>query len=170
MIWDDTSPETIVFELTNKEALKLLKGKLRQKQWDKIQQTPFCPFHGYLEQSSGQRAFSAGWCRAERSSLPLCSGDSFSCFPFQGVWCTHLAGGWCRGNYQERCQSAGRQRRLFITMKTVRRILTITGRRKNKHILTVEVDKFRAVFDLRKHLVPPWYKNGLWAARCTGVL
>ena len=40
MIWDDTSPETIVFELTNKEALKLLKGKLRQKQWDKIQQTP----------------------------------------------------------------------------------------------------------------------------------
>ena len=37
MIWDDTSPETIVFELTNKEALKLLKGKLRQKQWDKIQ-------------------------------------------------------------------------------------------------------------------------------------
>ncbi len=35
MIWDDTSPETIVFELTNKEALKLLKGKLRQKQWDK---------------------------------------------------------------------------------------------------------------------------------------
>ena len=33
MIWDDTSPETIVFELTNKEALKLLKGKLRQKQW-----------------------------------------------------------------------------------------------------------------------------------------
>ena len=41
MIWDDTSPETIVFELTNKEALKLLKGKLRQKQWDKIQQTPF---------------------------------------------------------------------------------------------------------------------------------
>ena len=26
MIWDDTSPETIVFELTNKEALKLLKG------------------------------------------------------------------------------------------------------------------------------------------------
>ena len=43
MIWDDTSPETIVFELTNKEALKLLKGKLRQKQWDKIQQTPFLP-------------------------------------------------------------------------------------------------------------------------------
>mgnify|MGYP004442058067 FL=1 len=44
MIWDDTSPETIVFELTNKEALKLLKGKLRQKQWDKIQQTPFARF------------------------------------------------------------------------------------------------------------------------------
>lgn len=59
MIWDDTSPETIVFELTNKEALKLLKGKLRQKQWDKYSRL-LCPFHGYLEQSSGQRAFSAG--------------------------------------------------------------------------------------------------------------
>ena len=44
MLWDDASSETIVFELTNKEALKLLKGKLRQKQWKKIQQTPFARF------------------------------------------------------------------------------------------------------------------------------
>lgn len=59
MLWDDASSETIVFELTNKEALKLLKGKLRQKQWKNTADS-FCPFHGNLEQPSGQRAFSAG--------------------------------------------------------------------------------------------------------------
>lgn len=30
---------------------------------------------------------------------------------------------------------------------------------KEYHILTVELDKFRAVFDLRKHLVSPWYQH-----------
>lgn len=44
LLGNDSSPETVVFELNNKDALKLLKGKLRDKDWDRIQQTPFARF------------------------------------------------------------------------------------------------------------------------------
>lgn len=35
MLGSDASPETVVFELNNKDALKLLKGKLGRKDWDR---------------------------------------------------------------------------------------------------------------------------------------
>lgn len=54
--WNEVSPETVVYELTNQEALKLLKGKLRSKHWNKILQTPFTSF------SECNSASEAGGC------------------------------------------------------------------------------------------------------------
>lgn len=42
--WEKSSRETMFFELTNKEALKLIKGKFKQKYWDKVLKTPFASF------------------------------------------------------------------------------------------------------------------------------
>lgn len=93
MLWDDASSETIVFELTNKEALKLLKGKLRQKQWKKIQQTPFARFTETWNNPPVKGHFLLADVERNEVHYRYAPVIPFHVFLFQGVWCTYLAGG-----------------------------------------------------------------------------
>lgn len=158
MIWDDTSPETIVFELTNKEALKLLKGKLRQKQWDKIQQTPFARFTDAWSNPPVKGHFLLADVERNEVHYRYAPVIPFHVFLFKeyGVLTLQVvdAGGTIRKDAKVRVGS-----KAVYYDEDSQTYTDDNWSQKEQHILTVEVDKFRAVFDLRKHLVPPWYKN-----------
>lgn len=158
MIWDDTSPETIVFELTNKEALKLLKGKLRQKQWDKIQQTPFARFTDAWSNPPVKGHFLLADVERNEVHYRYAPVIPFHVFLFKeyGVLTLQVvdAGGIIRKDAKVRVGS-----KAVYYDEDSQTYTDDNWSQKEQHILTVEVDKFRAVFDLRKHLVPPWYKN-----------
>lgn len=157
MIWDDTSPETIVFELTNKEALKLLKGKLRQKQWDKIQQTPFARFTDAWSNPPVKGHFLLADVERNEVHYRYAPVIPFHVFLFKeyGVLTLQVvdAGGTIRKDAKVRVGS-----KAVYYDEDSQTYTDDNWSQKEQHILTVEVDKFRAVFDLRKHLVPPWYK------------
>ena len=44
LVWKDAPDETFVFKLSDKEALKLLKGRFRPKDWERVLTTPFASF------------------------------------------------------------------------------------------------------------------------------
>ena len=153
--WENTSPETMVFELTNKEALKLIKGKFKQKHWDKVLKTPFdCFTKTWVDRPSVGHFLYADVYRNE-VRYQYASAIPFQVFLFKEYGMLSLqvvdSTGTIRGDAKIRVDGQA------IDYEEVSHTYTDDNWSQNEqHILTVELDKFRAVFDLTKHLVPPW--------------
>lgn len=57
LVWKDAPDETFVFKLSDKEALKLLKGRFRPKDWDRVLATPFTSFSEKWEEQPAEGHF-----------------------------------------------------------------------------------------------------------------
>lgn len=158
MIGNDASPETLVFELTNKDALKLLKGKLRQKHWDKIQQNPFSRFTDTWTNPPVKGHFLLADVERNEVHYRYAPVIPFHVFLFKeyGVLTLQVvdAEGAIRTDAKVRLGS-----KAVYYDRDSQTYTDDNWSQREQHILTVELDKFRAVFDLTKHLVSPWYQN-----------
>lgn len=157
-IEDDTSLETLVFELTNKEALKLLKGKLRQKQWDKIQQTPFARFTDTWTNPPVKGHFLLADVERNEVHYRYAPVIPFHVFLFREYGVLTLQVVDAEGIIRKDAKVRVGSKTVYYDQDS-QTYTDDNWSQKEQHILTVELDKFRAVFDLTKHLVPPWYKN-----------
>lgn len=157
-IEDDTSLETLVFELTNKEALKLLKGKLRQKQWDKIQQTPFARFTNTWTNPPVKGHFLLADVERNEVHYRYAPVIPFHVFIFREYGVLTLQVVDAEGTIRKDAKVRVGNKTVYYDQDS-QTYTDDNWSQKEQHILTVELDKFRAVFDLTKHLVPPWYKN-----------
>ena len=57
LVWKDAPDETFVFKLSDKEALKLLKGRFRPKDWERVLTTPFASFSEKWEEQPAEGHF-----------------------------------------------------------------------------------------------------------------
>ena len=89
LVWKDAPDETFVFKLSDKEALKLLKGRFRPKDWDRVLATPFTSFSEKWEEQPAEGHFI--FANIERNKI-----NSFPGISFQRIWRTYFAGGRCR--------------------------------------------------------------------------
>lgn len=158
MVWNDASPETVVFELTNKEALNLLKGKLRQKHWDKIQQTPFARFSDTWANPPIKGHFLLANVERNEVHYRYALMIPFHVFLFKEYGVLTLQVVDSEGTIRKDAKVRVGGRAVYYDRDS-QTYTDDNWSEKEQHILTVELDKFRAVFDLKKHLVPPWYQN-----------
>lgn len=158
MIGNDASPETLVFELTNKEALKLLKGKLRQKQWDKIQQAPFARFTDTWTDPPVKGHFLLADVERNEVHYRYAPVIPFHVFLFKEYGVLTLQVVDAEGAIRKDAKVRVGGKAVYYDQDS-QTYTDDNWSQKEQHILTVELDKFRAVFDLTKHLVSPWYQN-----------
>ncbi len=158
MIGNDASPETLVFELTNKEALKLLKGKLRQKQWDKIQQAPFARFTNTWTDPPVKGHFLLADVKRDEVHYRYAPVIPFHVFLFKEYGVLTLQVVDAEGAIRKDAKVRVGGKAVYYDQDS-QTYTDDNWSQKEQHILTVELDKFRAVFDLTKHLVSPWYQN-----------
>lgn len=153
--WENSSPETMVFELTNKEALKLIKGKFKQKHWDKVLKTPFASFTKTWEDRPSVGHFLLADVYRNEVRYQYASAIPFQVFLFKEYGMLSLqvvdSLGTIRGDAKVRVDGQ------VIDYEEISHTYTDDNWSQNEqHILTVELDKFRAVFNLTKHFVPLW--------------
>ena len=158
MIGNDASPETLVFELTNKEALKLLKGKLRQKQWDKIQQAPFARFTDTWTDPPVKGHFLLADVERNEVHYRYAPVIPFHVFLFKEYGVLTLQVVDAEGVIRKDAKVRVGGKAVYYDQDS-QTYTDDNWSQKEQHILTVELDKFRAIFDLTKHLVSPWYQN-----------
>ena len=158
MIGNDASSETLVFELTNKEALKLLKGKLRQKQWDKIQQAPFARFTDTWTDPPVKGHFLLADVERNEVHYRYAPVIPFHVFLFKEYGVLTLQVVDAEGVIRKDAKVRVGGKAVYYDQDS-QTYTDDNWSQKEQHILTVELDKFRTVFDLTKHLVSPWYQN-----------
>lgn len=156
VLGNDASPETIVFELTNKDALKLLKGKLGQKDWDRIQQTPFARFTKTWTNLPGKGHFLLANVERNEVHYRYVPMIPFQVFLFKEYGALTLQVVDSEGVIRKDAKVRIGGRTVYYD-KDSQTYTDDNGSQKEQHILTVELDKFRAVFDLRKHPVSSYY-------------
>ena len=158
MLGSDASPETVVFELNNKDALKLLKGKLGRKDWDRIQQTPFARFTKTWTELPAKGHFLLADVERNEVHYRYAPVIPFHVFLFKEYGVLTLQVVDAEGTIRKDAKVRVGGRAVYYD-KDSQTYTDDNWSQKEQHILTVELDKFRAVFDLRKHLVSPWYRN-----------
>lgn len=153
--WSDTFPETVVFKLTNQEALRLCKGEFKQKDWDKVQQTPFTRFANTWDEQPAAGHFLLATVEGNEVHSKYTSVIPFQVFIFKEYGKLSLQVIDSIGEVRRDAKVCVNGRRINYEKET-QTYTTSNHSRKEDHILTVELDKFRAVFDLTKNLVEPW--------------
>ncbi len=150
--WPDSPDRTFVYQLTNKEAHKLLKGDLSKKRMDKILRSPFTSFTGEWEGKPLKGHFVYANIIKNQVQYAYHPVVPFQVFLFKEYGLLTLqvvdAGGTVRKDAKVRVD----HKRVSFDADSQ----TYTHEdwsEQEDHLLTVELDQFRAVFDLRKHLV-----------------
>lgn len=157
--WQDFSDETVVFKLNDKEALKLLKGRFRKKSWDRMLQTPFTSFSGEWKEHPGEGHFVFAEIRKNKVNYRYCPVIPFQVFLFKEYGALTLQVVDAEGNIRK----DAKVRMDYASVHYDPDSQTYSCEdysEEEDHILTIELDKFRAIFDLTKHLVPSWYDYG----------
>lgn len=154
--WQDYPDKTVVFKLSDKEALKLLKGRFRKKNWEKLLQTPYTSFSGEWKECPEKGHFVFAEIKRNKVYYHYFPVVPFQVFLFKEYGALTLqvvdAAGDIRADAKVRFNHESVP---YDRESQTYSCVDYSGR--EKHILTVELDKFRAVFDLAKHFVPSWY-------------
>lgn len=157
-IWNDYSPETLVFELNNKEALKLLKGKFRKKDWDKVQQTPFARFTNTWTDCPVKGHFLLATVEQNEVRYRYAPVIPFQVFLFKEYGVLTLQVVDAKGTIRNDAKVRLGNRKVYYDEES-QTYTDDNWSEREQHTLTVELDEFRAIFDLTKHLVSPWYQG-----------
>lgn len=158
MTCNEVSPETVVYELTNQEALKLLKGKLRPKHWNKILQTPFTSFSDTWANRPVQGHFLLANVERNEVHYRYAPAIPFQVFLFKEYGMLTLQVVDAKGTIRKDAKVCVDGRAVSYEEES-QTYTDDNWSQKEQHLLTVELDKFRAFFDLTKHLVSPWYQH-----------
>lgn len=153
----DASPETIVFELTNKDALKLFKGKLGPEDWYRIQQTPFAHFRETWANVPDKGHFLLANVERNKVYFRYVPVIPFHVFLFKEYGVLTLQVVDAEGAIRKDAKVRIGNRRVYYD-KDSQTYTDDNSSQKEQFILTVELDNFRAVFDLRKHPVSSYYQ------------
>lgn len=157
--WKDFPDKTVVFKLNDKEALKLLKGKFHKKNWDKVLQAPFASFSKEWEERPEKGHFIFADIKRNKVNYRYYPIIPFQVFLFKeyGALTLQVVDG--EGNIRK--DAKVRMDHSSVLYDPNSQTYSCKDYSETeKHILTVKLDDFRAVFDLTKHLVPSWYDNG----------
>jgi len=161
--WKNYSDSTFVFEINNKEAEKFLKDGGSKVLMDKILHTHIATFSGKWENAPRQGHFIFVNINQNKIDYRYAPIMPFQVFLFKEYGLLTLqvidAEGEVRDDAKVKIQSG--IWRIFdpqISFDKTSKTYTIDDwSEKTNRILTIELDKFKAVFDLNKHLVQPYY-------------
>lgn len=160
--WKDHPDKTYVFEISNKEAEKLLKTHPRDSVILKMLHTPVASFEKTWENPPAQGHFIYAEVLKNKVYYDYVPIMPFQVFLFKeyGVLTLQVidAEGKVRNNAKVKIKGRWRFFDTGISFDKESQTYRIDDwSDKTDRILTVELDKFRAVFDLEKHMVRPWY-------------
>jgi len=161
--WKNHTDSTYVFEITNKEAEKFLKEGGSEKLMEKLLHTHIATFKNKWENSPEQGHFIYVNINQNKIDYRYAPIMPFQVFLFReyGLLTLQLLDdeGNIRDDAKVRIQT-GRWR-LFdshVTFDEGSRTYRIDDWSEDtQRILTIEFNKFKAIFDLNKHIVQPWY-------------
>lgn len=158
LVWKDAPDETFVFKLSDKEALKLLKGRFRPKDWDRVLATPFTSFSEKWEEPPAEGHFIFANIERNKINYSYHPVIPFQVFLFKEYGALTLQVVDAEGDIRNDAKVRLDYKRLSYDNSSQTYSYEDWSEEED-HILTVELDKFRAVFDLKKHLVPSWYSD-----------
>ncbi len=164
--WKDRVAQTFVFEITNREAENLLRSNPRDSLIKKMLHTPVTRFEGYWENRPEQGHFifaSIVQNRVECEYVPVMPFQVFL-YSEYGVLTLQVvdAQGEIRRDAKVRIRRGWRLFNTPVTFDPESQTYRIDDTSdREKRLLTVELDGFRAIFELTKHIIrPSWYGGG----------
>lgn len=160
--WQDHPDETFIYEISNKEAEKLLKSEPKDSLILKMLHTPAGSFKGKWENRPEQGHFIFASISKNRVNYSYTPVMPFQVFLFKEYGILTLQVVDAEGNIRDDAKVKIKGRwKLFDTGiyfdKTSHTYTIDDWSEKSNRLLTVELDKFTAIFNLSKHFVDPWY-------------
>jgi|GEM_PF-528444 len=163
--WKSRVDSTFVFEIDNSEAERLLKERGSDKLMEEILREPVAIFTDKWRDMPGQGHFIYANIRSNKINFRYEPVIPFQVFLFReyGLLTLQVVDnkGEIRGDAKIKIQSGWW--RLFdkrISFDRISQTYTVDDMsEKGRRILTVEMDGFRAVFDLNKYFVEAWYNR-----------
>lgn len=154
--WKNHVEETYVYEISNKEAQNLLK-KDPGKDIVKLLHTPRGSYTGYWTDEPKQGHFLKARIRQNKVYFDYDQVIPFQVFLFKEYGALTIQ--VTDGNGEIREDAKIHLERTRIDYDKVSRTYTYDDfwGEKEYRVLTVELDKFKAVFNLKKNFVPSWY-------------
>jgi hypothetical protein len=160
--WPDCPNQTFVYEITNKEAEKLVKSQPKDSLILKMLHTPRGSFSGEWKEKPQKGHFIFVEIERNKVHYRYVCVMPFQVFLFReyGVLTLQVvdADGNIRSNAKVSVRGRWRVWDTDIPFDKTSQTYTIREEsEQTQRLLTVELDKFRAIFNLSKHLVNPWY-------------
>ena len=160
--WQERPDRTFVYEMTNREAEKLLKSQPKDSLILKMLHSPRGSFSGEWKEKPQQGHFILAEINKNKVNYRYLSVMPFQVFLFREYGALTLqvvdADGNIRSDAKVNIRGRWRLSDTGVPFDKASQTYTINeNSEQTKRMLTVELDKFRAIFDLSKHLVNPWY-------------
>ncbi|GHV58045.1 hypothetical protein FACS1894182_08650 [Bacteroidia bacterium] len=160
--WTDRSDRTFVYEITNREAEKLIKSSPKDSLILKMLHTPRGSFSGEWIEKPHQGHFIFAEIDKNKVNYRYVPVMPFQVFLFREYGVLTLQVVDAKGTIRDDAKVSIRGHwRLFSTGvpfdKTSHTYTINDDSEQTQRLLTVELDKYRAVFNLSKHIVNPWY-------------
>ncbi len=157
--WPESPGQTFVYQLSNKEALKLVKGNLKTKQKERLFRMPFASFSGTWEEQPVQGHYVYADIVRNQVNYSYHPVIPFQVFLFKEYGVLTLQVVDAEGNVRK--DARVKLGSTAIPFDSASQTYTYDDwSEKEERLLTVQLDKFRAIFNLRKHLVPMRYDWG----------
>lgn len=162
--WESKSDRTYVYEISNKNAEKLLKSNPSDSVLLKILNEPIDFYYEKWEKQPNQGHFIHANIIKNKVHYSYEPVVPFQVFLFKEYGILSLqvidAEGNIRSDAKVRIRGSWRLSDSPVSFDKESQTYRIDDwSEKTNRILTVELDKFNAIFDLEKHLVNPWYDN-----------
>jgi hypothetical protein len=160
--WQDYPDRTYVYEITNKEAEKLIKSEARDNLILKMLHTPAGSFTGTWEERPKQGHFIFANIHQNQVGYRYVPVMPFQVFLFKeyGVLTLQVvdAEGKIRDDAKVKIKGHWRLFDTGVYFDKASHTYTINDdSEKENRLLTVELDKFTVLFNLSKHFINPWY-------------
>lgn len=158
--WPETTGETYVFEISNKEALKLLKSSPKDSLILKMLHSPKGSFKGnYWGNEPRQGHFLHARIIKNKVNFNYEPVVPFHVYLFKEYGALTIQVTDASGEIRDDAKIKLGNSRVDYDKNSKTYTTDDYWSEEPMRILTVELDKFVAVFDLRKHLVSPWYNS-----------
>jgi hypothetical protein len=160
--WNDTPGETFVYEISNKEAEKLLRSDPQDSLMLKMLHTPVTSFRGVWEHEPEKGHFIFARIHKNKVYYRYAPVIPFQVFLFReyGILTLQVvdSDGEIRSDAKVRIKGLWRIFDTGIYFDKVSKTYTIDDQsEKEDRLLTVELEGFTVMFNLSKHFVNPWY-------------
>lgn len=162
--WASSPQKTYIFEINNKEAEKLLKSNANDSLVLRMLHSPIASFEKKWENRPEKGHFIFANIEKNKVYFNYEAIIPFQVFLFKeyGILTIQIIDqdGNIRSDAKVKIRGKWRMFDTGLAFDKESQTYRIDELSEKRYrILTVELDKFKAVFDLQKHLVNPWYSN-----------